>query len=82
MNVAPQSARHLARARFFDFAGADFVISAADAVDSFHHQHRNAQYYDVVLLALNVSSWRQAEVQSPELEVCSYPNTGHSRFDK
>ena len=62
MKVAPQSARHLARARFFDFAGADFAISAADAVDSSHHQHRSLQYSGVVLLAPNVSYWLGSEV--------------------
>ncbi len=78
MNVAPQSARHLARARFFDFAGADFVISAADAVDSSHHQHHNVQYYGVVLLALNVSYWLQGDIQSPEIDFRLTPNSGHS----
>jgi len=78
MNVAPQSARHLARARFFDFAGADFAISAADAVDSSHHQHRNVQYSGVVLLAPNVSYWLQGDIQRPEIDFRLSPNFGHS----
>ena len=78
MNVAPQSTWHLVRARFFDFAGADFANSAADAVDSLHHQHRNAQYYDVVLLALNVSSWLDLEVQRPEIDFRLYAIKRHS----
>ncbi len=72
MNVAPQSARQLVRARFFDFAGADFAISAADAVDNSHHQHRNVQYSGVVLLAPNVSFWLQADMRPPGIEVCLY----------
>ncbi len=81
MNVPPLSTWHLVRARFFDFAGADFANSAADAVDSFHHQHRNAQYYGVVLLALNVSYWLQADLQSPEIDFRYAPNNGHSQRD-
>ncbi len=78
MNVAPQSARQLVRARFFDFAGADFAISAADAVDNSHHQHRNVQYSGVVLLAPNVSFWLQADIQPLEIEVRFAPKSGHS----
>ncbi len=26
----------------------------------------------------NVAFWLQADIQPPEFEVCSYPNTGHS----
>ena len=79
MNVAPQSARQLVRARFFDFAGADFAISAADAVDNSHHQHRNVQYSGVVLLAPNVSFWLQADLQPPKFDFRLSPNFGHSR---
>ncbi len=73
MNVAPQSARQLVRARFFDFAGADFAISAADAVDNSHHQHRNVQYSGVVLLAPNVSFWLGTEVKGSRIYVRSSP---------
>ncbi len=72
MNVAPQSARHLARARFFYFAGVDFANSAADAVDSSHHQHRNVQYSGVVLLAPNVSYWLGTDLEPPEIDFRLY----------
>ncbi len=52
-------------------------LAASDAVDAFHHRHRDVPhcgYYG----AARVRSWLKADIQSPEIEVRFAPESGHS----
>ncbi len=51
-------------------------MSALDAVDGSHHRHRNSPDFDRPRGAARVCLWLQADMQLPEIDFRSSPNTG------